>query len=525
VIAARGWLARLGPGLITGASDDDPSGIATYSQVGSQFGFGLLWTMALSYPLMAGIQEISARIGLVTGRGLAANLRTHFPPALLYAVVFLLLVANVINIGADIGAMAAALRMLIGGPITGYIVAFGALSVVLQIFIPYRRYVPYLKWLCVSLLAYVGVVFVVALPWRRVLLATIVPSFEATTASITAIVAIFGTTISPYLFFWQASEEVEEQKLDATTSPLKQAPRQADAQLGRMRADTWLGMAISNVVGFFVILTAAAVFNAHGITTIQTTSQAAEALRPAAGRLAYLLFALGIVGTGLLAVPVLAGSAAYAVGEAYRWPVGLEKKPRRAPWFYATIAISTFAGVLLNVMHVDPIKALFWSAVVNGVSSAPIMVVIMLLATRRQVMGRFALSTRLRVLGWSATCVMMAITSALFALPLLAHVSRGGGSVGAAHEQPVGTAYQETGILQRFEDDSARVPLEARQLRRLADRELSPRFLEKFLSESCDAVGDPRNGAHWRSFSAEPFAIRVPTLWRYGSCERRGITR
>jgi NRAMP (natural resistance-associated macrophage protein)-like metal ion transporter len=478
-VAPRSWLARIGPGVITGASDDDPSGIATYSQVGSQFGFGLLWTMALSYPLMAGIQEISARIGLVTGRGLAANLRTHFPPALLYAVVFLLLAANVINIGADIGAMAAALRMLIGGPIVGYVVGFGALSVGLQVFIPYQRYVPYLKWLCVSLLAYAGVVFVVALPWRRVLLATVIPSFEPTTASITAVVAIFGTTISPYLFFWQAAEEVEEQKLDATTSPLKLAPKQADAQLGRMKVDTWFGMAVSNVVGFFVILTAAAVFNAHGVTNIQTTSQAAEALRPAAGPFAQLLFALGIIGTGLLAVPVLAGSAAYAIGEAFRWPVGLQKKPRRAPWFYATIAISTFGGVLLNLTHVDAIKALFWSAVVNGVSSAPIMLVIMLLATRRQAMGKFALSARLRVLGWSATCVMMAITSALFAVRLLSHVSGRGGSVGAAHEQPVGTAYQETRILKRLEDDAARVPLESRQLRRFANRELSARFLKK----------------------------------------------
>jgi Mn2+/Fe2+ NRAMP family transporter len=226
-----------------------------------------------------------------------------------------------------------------------------------------------------------------------------------------------------------------------------------------MRVDTWCGMAVSNIVGFFVILTAAAVFNAHGITHIQTTRQAAEALRPAAGELAYLLFALGIIGTGLLAVPVLAGSAAYAIGEAYRWPVGLQKKPARAPWFYAAIAISTFAGVLLNMTHLDPIRALFWCAVVNGVSSAPIMVVIMLLTTRRQVMGRFVLPRRL---GWSATCVMMAITSALFALPLLSHVSRGGRSVGAAHEQPVGTAYQKSGVLERFEDDTARVPLQAR---------------------------------------------------------------
>jgi NRAMP (natural resistance-associated macrophage protein)-like metal ion transporter len=236
--SARRWLARLGPGLITGASDDDPSGIATYSQVGSQFGFGFLWTMAVSYPLRAGIQEISARIGLVTGRGLAANLRAHFPRALLHIVVVLLLVANVINIGADIGAMADVLRMLLGGPLLVYIVAFGALSVALQVFIPYRRYVPYLKWLCLSLLSYVGIVFVIRLPWRDVFVATLLPSFERSRESITAIVAIFGTTISPYLFFWQAAEEVEEQKLDPKSSPLKQAPGQAGAQLGRMVGDT-----------------------------------------------------------------------------------------------------------------------------------------------------------------------------------------------------------------------------------------------------------------------------------------------
>jgi NRAMP (natural resistance-associated macrophage protein)-like metal ion transporter len=421
---ARSWLARLGPGVITGASDDDPSGIATYSQVGSRFGFAFLWTMTLSYPLMAGIQEISARIGLVTGRGLAANLRAHFRPALLHAVVVMLLVANIINIGADIGAMADVVRMLLGGHILVYIVAFGVLSTGLQVFIPYRQYVPYLKWLCLSLLSYVAVVFVVKMPWRDVLVATVVPSLAWSRESITAIVAILGTTISPYLFFWQAAQEVEEQKLDSKSSPLKQAPQQADAQLGRMMVDTWFGMAVSNVIGFCVIVTAAAVFNAHGVTDIQTTSQAAEALRPAAGRLAYLLFALGIIGTGLLAVPVLAGSAAYALGEAYRWPVGLEKKPRRAPWFYVTIAVATAGGVLLNATHVDPIKALFWSAVVNGVSSAPIMVVIMLLATRRQVMGAFRLPRRLRVLGWSATCVMMISALALCGLLGLQLLSR-----------------------------------------------------------------------------------------------------
>jgi Mn2+/Fe2+ NRAMP family transporter len=465
VISTSAWLSRLGPGVITGASDDDPSGIATYSQVGSQFGFAFLWTMLLSYPLMAGIQEISARIGLVTGRGLAANLRQHFSPRLLYAVVLLLLVANVINIGADIGAMAASLQMMLGGATTAYIISFGVLSVALQVFIPYRRYVPYLKWLCVSLIAYVGIVFVVDMPWRQVLVATLRPTVEHSAAAMTALVAIFGTTISPYLFFWQAAEEVEEQKLDPQHAPLKDVPRQADEQLGRMTADTWFGMGVSNVVGFFVILTAAVVFHANGITNVQTTTQAAEALRPAAGPLAHLLFALGIVGTGLLAVPVLAGSSAYAIGEALRWPVGLQKKPSRAPWFYATIASSTFAGVLLNVARVDPIRALFWSAVVNGVASAPIMVVIMVLATHGRAMGKFRLPLRLKVLGWGATAVMAFITASMLALmcaPLLSGVPRRGRSVGPAHEQPVGTSHQETGVLERFQHYSARVPLEAR---------------------------------------------------------------
>jgi NRAMP (natural resistance-associated macrophage protein)-like metal ion transporter len=465
VIPSGAWLSRLGPGLITGASDDDPSGIATYSQVGSQFGFAFLWTMLLSYPLMAGIQEISARIGLVTGHGLAANLRKHYSPALLYAVVSLLLFANIVNIGADIGAMAASLRMLLGGSTTAYIVGFGVLSVVLQVFISYRRYVPYLKWLCVSLVAYVGVAFIVDVPWQKVVAATLVPSREWSTAAVTAVVAIFGTTISPYLFFWQASEEVEEQRLNPAQSPLKDAPHQADAQLGTMTTDTWFGMGVSNVVGFFVMLTAAVVFHAHGITNVQSTAQAAEALRPVAGRFAQLLFTLGIVGTGLLAVPVLAGSAAYAIGEALRWPIGLQKRPRRAPLFYATIAISTSAGVLLNVARIDPIKALFWSAVVNGVASAPIMIVIMALATRRRAMGTFRLPLRLQVLGWGATAVMVFITASMLVLlcaPLLSHEPGRRGSVRAAYEQPVGTTHQESGVFERFQHDAARVPLEAR---------------------------------------------------------------
>ena len=410
-----GFWARFGPGLITGASDDDPSGIATYSQVGSQFGLGMLWTMLFSYPLMSGIQEISAQVGRVTGHGLAESLRKHFPTGVLHGALTLLLVANTINIGADIGAMGAALHLLAGGPVQLYVLGFGLLCMGLQILIPYGRYVPYLKWLCLALFAYVGILFVIKIPWLQVLKGTLFPRISLHRDSLTAIVAILGTTISPYLFFWQASEEVEEQQLDPAQSSLLKAPAQGDAQLGTMRTTTWLGMAYSNLIAFFIILTAAMVLNAHGITDIQTSSQAAEALRPVAGRFAFLLFSLGIIGTGLLAVPVLAGSSAYAVGEALRWPVGLERKPRSARAFYAVIAASTLIGVLLNVVHLDPVKALFWSAVINGAVAAPLMVMIMILASRRQVMGDFTLSWRLKLLGWSATGVMAAVTLGMFA--------------------------------------------------------------------------------------------------------------
>jgi len=414
--ARKGGLwAHIGPGLITGASDDDPSGIATYSQVGSQFGLAMLWTMLFSYPLMSGIQEISAQVGRVTGHGLAESLRKHFPTGVLHGALALLLVANTINIGADIGAMGAALHLLAGGPVQLFVLGFGLLCLGLQILIPYDRYVPYLKWLCLALFAYVGILFVIRIPWLQVLKSTLLPRVSLRRDSLTAIVAILGTTISPYLFFWQASEEVEEQQLDPTQSPLLEAPAQGDAQLGAMRTNTWLGMAYSNIIAFFIILTAALVLNAHGITDIQTSSQAAEALRPVAGRFAFLLFGLGIIGTGLLAVPVLAGSSAYAVGEALRWPVGLERKPRAARAFYAVIAVSTLIGVLLNVVHLDPVKALFWSAVINGAVAAPLMVMIMILASRRQVMGTFTLPWRLKLLGWGATGVMAAVTLGMFA--------------------------------------------------------------------------------------------------------------
>jgi NRAMP (natural resistance-associated macrophage protein)-like metal ion transporter len=416
---SSGWarqLARLGPGLITGASDDDPSGIATYSQAGSRFGFGLLWTMLFSYPLMSGMQEICARIGLVTGRGLAGNLRRHFPRPLLYTVVTMLLVANTINIGSDIGAMAASVAMLVGGPIVIYTLAFGIGSAIIQVIVPYHRYVAFLKWLCAALFAYVGIAFVVRIPWPEVIRSTLVPSMQWSRASIEMVIALLGTTISPYLFFWQASEEVEEQEIDAWERPLNEAPEQSRWQLEHMEADTWSGMAVSNIVAFFVILTAAVVFHANGILDIRTTSEAAEALRPIAGRFAHLLFGLGIIGTGLLALPVLAGSSAYAIGEAMKWPTGLEKKPRAAAGFYVIIAVSTLAGIALNLLHFDPIRALFWTAVINGIVSAPLMLVIMLLAGRPSVMGRFTLPRRLQILGWSATAVMIAATFAFAAL-------------------------------------------------------------------------------------------------------------
>jgi NRAMP (natural resistance-associated macrophage protein)-like metal ion transporter len=414
--AAKGGIwGLIGPGIITGASDDDPSGIATYSQVGCQFGLGMLWTMVFSYPLMCGIQEISAQVGRVTGHGLADSLRKHFPRWVLYAAIGLLLLANTINIGADIGAMGAALQLLVGGPVQVYVLGFGLLCLGLQVFIPYRRYVPYLKWLCLGLFAYVAVLFVVKIPWLRVLHATLLPRITFNRESIVGIVAILGTTISPYLFFWQASEEVEEQQLDPGEQALLRAPEQGLSQLKAVEHGTWVGMAFSNIVAFFIILTAAVVLNAHGIKDIQTSSQAAQALRPVAGRFAFLLFSLGIIGTGLLAVPVLAGSSAYGLGEARQWPVGLERTARSAPAFYWVIAGSTLVGVGLNAVHLDPVKALFWSAVVNGVVAAPLMVVIMLLASRKDVMGQFTLSPRLKALGWAATAVMAAVTAGLFA--------------------------------------------------------------------------------------------------------------
>ena len=396
----------LGPGLITGASDDDPSGIATYSQAGAQFGYTLAWTLLLTYPLMCAIQMVSAQIGRVTGKGLAANLRKHYPLWVLYALVSVLVIANVINLGADLGAMAAALNLLIPGPSSLYTAVFAVIIVLLEVFVRYSRYASVLKWLTISLFAYVATVFVVGAPWGSVATSLVIPQIQWSGSYLTVVVAVFGTTISPYLFFWQASEEVEEQKEEPTAKPLLKAPDQAPRELSRIQYDTIAGMGLSNLIALFIMITTAATLNAHNVTDIQTSSQAAEALRPIAGDLAFTIFALGIIGTGLLAVPVLAGSAAYALGETFGWRVGLAQKPHRAKAFYGAIVVATFVGAIGNLTPLDPIKALFWSAVINGVAAVPIMAMIMLMASQRKVMGQFTIGRWLRPLGWIATAVM-----------------------------------------------------------------------------------------------------------------------
>jgi len=408
------WLKKLGPGLITGAADDDPSGIATYSQAGAGFGYGLLWTVLFTYPLMVAIQAISARIGRVTGHGLASNLRAHFPAPLLYGVVALLLLANTVNIGADLLAMGEAASLLVGGATRAWAIGFGVMSILLQIFIPYRRYVRLLKWLTLALLAYVGTVFVVRIDWSAVVAGTLAPGLTWNAHTLTTIVAVFGTTISPYLFFWQASQEVEEQRQEPGARPLREAPEQAPDSLRRIKIDTLIGMGFSNLVAFFIILTTAVTLHAQGITDIQTAAQAAQALRPVAGDFAFLLFAAGIIGTGLLAIPVLAAASAYAMAGAFGWEGSLEDNPGDAKRFYAIIALSTLVGLAMDFTSIDPLRALYWSAVVNGVIAVPIMALMMLMATRRDIMGPFTIATRLKILGWGTTLVMTLAVLAMF---------------------------------------------------------------------------------------------------------------
>jgi NRAMP (natural resistance-associated macrophage protein)-like metal ion transporter len=408
------FLERLGPGLITGAADDDPSGIATYSQAGAQFGLAMLWSVFLTTPLMVGIQVVSARIGRVTGHGIARNIRDNYPRPLLWFIVSILLAANTINIAADLGAMGEALQLVMpGGPQHGHALFFGVLSALMQIFIPYRYLAPILKWLTLSLFAYVGVLIAVDIPWAKLIAATLLPPLELTREYLMLLVAVLGTTISPYLFFWQASQEVEEQRAKAGDRPLRVSSDGARLHLRRIKIDTWFGMILSNAIAFSIMLTTAVTLHGAGITDVTTSAQAAEALRPIAGDLAFTLFAAGIIGTGLLAIQVLAGSAAYAVAEAMRWPIGLGREPLQAKGFYAIIILATLLGASVDFTDVDPIKALIWAAVLNGVIAVPIMALMMRMAVRPEIMGAFTITPRLQRLGWVATALMAIAVAAM----------------------------------------------------------------------------------------------------------------
>jgi NRAMP (natural resistance-associated macrophage protein)-like metal ion transporter len=385
-------LKRLGPGLITGASDDDPSGIGTYSQAGAQLGFGVSWTMLLSYPLMVAIQEISGRIGRVTGHGIAGNVCRNFPAPFIWLLVLLLLIANTINIAADLGAMADATKLLIGGWSPLYVMIYAVVSVSAQVFLNYKRYVAVLKWLTLVLFAYVIALAIVHVPWGDALRGLLIPKVHLTGAFLTTLIAILGTTISPYLFIWQSSQEAEEQRIDPEKRPLREAPGSGRAEMRRIRIDTMVGMAFSNLIAIAILITTAATLHIKGITDIQSSAQAAEALKPLAGVFAELIFALGIIGTGLLAIPVLAGSTAYAIGEGRKWPVGLSRKPKEAIAFYSVLALSVAIAVALDFTPIDPIKALYWSAVINGVLAAPVMGVMMVLVRKKDVMGNLVVA-------------------------------------------------------------------------------------------------------------------------------------
>jgi NRAMP (natural resistance-associated macrophage protein)-like metal ion transporter len=402
----------LGPGLITGAADDDPSGIATYSQAGAQFGFALTWTMFLTLPFMAAIQIISACIGWQTRRGLARNMAQNMPGPILYLLLALLVVANTINIAADLAAMGEALRLVAGGRALIYALAFGVACLVAEVFIPYHRYAGYLKFLTLVLLLYVAAAFSVRVPWGEVIRSTFVPEISFDRDYLLTIVAVFGTTISPYLFFWQASQEAEESRLSHRRQLAADAGSAAN-YFQHIALDTWIGMILSNVVAFFIIVTTGATLHSQGITTIETAAQAAEALRPVAGPLTFALFSLGIIGTGLLAVPVLAGSAAYAVTESFGLRGSLELPASRALGFYAIVAAATLGGAALAATNIDPIAMLFWTAVINGVVAVPIMLAMMLLISIDKLSRLLALPRWLTLLGWLATALMALVVGLL----------------------------------------------------------------------------------------------------------------
>jgi NRAMP (natural resistance-associated macrophage protein)-like metal ion transporter len=399
----------LGPGLTTGASDDDPSGIATYSQTGAQYGFQLLWMSLWTFPLSAIVQEMCARIGLVTGRGLAGNIRAYFPKRMLYVCTTLLFAANALNIGADIGAMAKAVQLLNPALNFSLLVIFITLfSLGLQIYTPYVRYARYLKWLALVLLSYVASAILAHLNWHDVLSHAYMPSFSFSKNQLLLVCAILGTTISPYLFFWQTSQEVEEQILQGKTTLKERSTATDPADIKSMRIDVWSGMLLSEMVMFFIIAACGSILFKHGITNIQTSAQAAEALRPFAGNATYFLFAAGIIGTGLLAIPVLAGSSSYAFAESYRWKEGLYRNIRQAYAFYGIIIISMFVGLAINFLGIDPIKALIYSAVANGLVAPVILLMIVLISSNRKVMGHWTNKRSTTIAGWAIILLMAA---------------------------------------------------------------------------------------------------------------------
>ncbi len=405
---AKAYWHKLGPGLTTGAADDDPSGIGTYSQAGAANGFSLLWLALFTFPLMAVIQEMCARIGLVTGRGLAANIRQYFPRWVLYSTTIMLFAANTFNIGADLGAMATASQLLRPEiPFTALVIFFTVLSLALQIFVPYQKYAHYLKWLALVLLVYIFSALSVRLDWGLIFRSTIIPNINFSKSELILICAILGTTISPYLFFWQSSQEVEEEILDGKTTVAMRQTETSSSDIKDMRIDVWTGMFVSNLVMFFIIAASAATLNAYGVTNIATAADAAQALRPIAGESAYFLFTLGIIGTGLLAVPILAGSASYAISESFGWKQGLYRKLRQATAFYGVIIIAMLIGFGLNFSGLDPIKALIYSAVANGLVAPIVLVSIVLISANTKIMGSFVNHKATTIIGWIITAVMV----------------------------------------------------------------------------------------------------------------------
>ncbi|MBI2051786.1 Nramp family divalent metal transporter [Candidatus Roizmanbacteria bacterium] len=409
------FLRVLGPGFVTGASDDDPSGIATYAQTGALFGYGQLWTALFSFPFMTAIQEMCGRIGMVTGRGLSGVLRKHYSKTILYAAVFLLIIANTINIGADLGAMASSAQLLLGIPFAFWLIVMTATTLILEIFVSYKVYSKFLKYLAFSLLAYIATVFVVKQDWLEVLSSTLIPTFTFSGAYLLNIVAILGTTISPYLFFWQSDEEVEEEiahhKLRMMGAGV---PKITKRDLREMKVDTAIGMFFSNLVMFFIIVTTASTLFVGGVTNIETADQAAQALRPLAGDFAFLLFAAGIIGTGLLSVPILAGSASYALSEAFGWKAGLYRKATQARGFYGIITVATLIGLLVNLTPIKPFKMLYLTAIFNGIAAPPLMLLILLISNNKNVMGQHTNSKISNILGLAITGVMGAAAVALF---------------------------------------------------------------------------------------------------------------